>query len=49
MHYVYLLQRVDEPEQRYVGATSDLRSRLDEHNEGRSLHTSKHAPWRPIA
>lgn len=45
MHYVYLLRSVDSPSQRYIGVTSDLRSRLAEHNSGKSPHTSKYQPW----
>ena len=45
MHYVYLLQSASHPDQRYVGSTGDLRKRLDEHNAGRSPHTSKYLPW----
>ena len=48
MHYVYLLQSLSHPLQRYVGVTRDLRSRLDEHNAGRSAHTSKFVPWRIV-
>lgn len=45
MHYVYLIQSQARPEQRYVGFTSNLRSRLAEHNGGGSLHTAKFRPW----
>jgi putative endonuclease len=45
VHYVYLLQSVSHPDQRYVGLTGDLRSRLNTHNEGKVLHTSKFRPW----
>lgn len=48
MHYVYLLESLSTPAERYVGATSDLRRRLDEHNAGKSPHTSKFAPWRLV-
>ena len=48
MRYVYLLQSETVAGQRYVGATSDLRKRLAEHNAGRSPHTSKYAPWRLV-
>jgi predicted GIY-YIG superfamily endonuclease len=45
MHYVYLIKSVSQPNQRYIGITSDLKSRLKAHNEGRSPHTSKYRPW----
>jgi putative endonuclease len=44
MHYVYLLESESAVGQRYVGATSDLRKRLAEHNAGKSSHTSKFTP-----
>lgn len=49
MYYVYLLESVGAPGQRYVGLTSDLKARLAAHNAGRSSHTSKYRPWRLAA
>jgi putative endonuclease len=48
MRYVYLLQSISHPDQRYIGITSDLKQRLEYHNAGRSPHTSKHRPWRQV-
>ncbi len=48
MHYVYLIESLSRPDQRYVGTTHDLRERLKEHNAGRSTHTSKFLPWRIV-
>ena len=48
MYYVYLLESVSAPGQRYIGLTSDLRMRLAAHNAGRSSHTSKYRPWRLV-
>ncbi len=48
MKYVYLLQSVANPEERYVGLTSDLERRLKEHNSGGSSHTAKYSPWRIV-
>ncbi|MBI2191999.1 MAG: GIY-YIG nuclease family protein [Planctomycetes bacterium] len=45
MTYVYLLRSISAPTQRYVGKTDDLKRRLAEHNAGKSVHTSKYAPW----
>ncbi len=45
MHYVYLLQSIADPSQRYVGLTSDLKARLTTHNEGVAQHSSKFKPW----
>jgi putative endonuclease len=49
MHYVYLLQSVARPEQRYIGFTADLKNRFKAHNAGRSAHTAKYKPWDLIA
>ena len=46
--YVYLLQSIRQPDQRYVGLTDDLQKRLAVHNRGGSPHTSKYAPWRVV-
>ena len=48
MKYVYLLQSIDHPAQRYVGIINDLQKRLKKHNEGGSPHTSKYGPWRVV-
>jgi len=46
MKYVYLLQSVGHPRQRYIGLTSDVEARLEAHNAGQSTHTSKYRPWK---
>jgi predicted GIY-YIG superfamily endonuclease len=43
--YVYLLHSLSDRRQRYVGLTDDLKRRLEEHNNGKSPHTSKYQPW----
>jgi putative endonuclease len=45
MKYVYLLQSISHPDQRYVGLTSDPHKRLAAHNAGQSPHTAKFKPW----
>lgn len=45
MYYVYLIRSISEPNQIYIGATSDLKQRLADHNAGKSTHTSKYVPW----
>jgi predicted GIY-YIG superfamily endonuclease len=47
--YVYLLESVAFPGRRYVGLTIDLHNRLEDHNAGKSPHTSKYRPWRIVA
>ena len=48
MYYVYLIESIAVPGQRYVGLTADLKRRLQDHNAGKSLHTSKSKPWRLV-
>ena len=48
MFYVYLLQSEGNPDQRYIGLTTDLKRRFTEHNAGKSAHTSKFLPWRLV-
>ncbi len=48
MYYIYLIQSLSTRGERYVGMTSDLKQRLQEHNEGKSPHTSKFRPWKLI-
>lgn len=45
-HYVYILVAVHNPTHHYVGLTTDLRHRLEAHNDGRVPHTAVHRPWR---
>ena len=48
MKYVYLLQSLSVPEQRYIGITANLDERLRTHNAGGSPYTSKYRPWRVV-
>jgi predicted GIY-YIG superfamily endonuclease len=48
MKYVYLIQSISYPTQRYIGITNDLKARLQSHNDGQSPHTSKFKPWNLI-
>ncbi len=48
VRYVYLLQSIAHPDQRYIGITDNLRSRIEKHNSGGSPHTSKYRPWRLV-
>ena len=45
MFYVYILQSKNFPEHFYVGYTNDLQRRLQDHNNGCSIHTNKFRPW----
>nr|WP_283775460.1 GIY-YIG nuclease family protein [Desulfuromonas sp. CSMB_57] len=46
--YVYLMQSLSNPEQRYTGLTKDVEKRLVAHNAGQSIHTAKYRPWRLV-
>ena len=46
MNYVYVLQSEADAGRYYVGLTTDLKRRFDEHNSGKSIHTNKHRPWK---
>jgi putative endonuclease len=48
MYYAYILEGLSHPGQRYIGSTSDLKSRLHEHNADLSAHTAKFRPWRIV-
>ncbi len=45
MHYVYILKSL-KSNTLYYGYTTDLERRLKEHNEGKSLYTKGHMPWK---
>ncbi len=47
MFYVYILQS-KKNKRLYIGYTSDLRKRLEEHNKGESTYTKRYRPWRLI-
>lgn len=46
--YVYLL-RSDRTNKFYIGYTTDLKKRLQEHNSGKSYYTASKGPWILIA
>ena len=45
MWSVYIIRSLSNPEQRTIGLTNDLPTRLATHNSGGSPHTSKFRPW----
>lgn len=49
MYYVYLIISINSPKQTYIGFTEDLKTRLKDHNSGKSKHTAKFAPWELIS
>lgn len=46
--FVYLLNSTQDPEQYYVGSTSDPKRRLAAHDDGDSPHTARYKPWRVV-
>ena len=46
MYHVYLIESVSAQGERYLGMTTDLEERLQEHNGGKSSYTSKFRPWK---
>ena len=48
MRYVYVLQSQSQPNERYIGVSTDFRQRIKDHNSGKSPHTKKYQPWKPV-
>lgn len=48
MHYVYILRSEIDKSRYYYGSTSNMKVRLESHNNGRTKHTAKHKPWKII-
>ena len=47
MYYVYILQsKLDQS--RYIGVTTDLRRRLQEHNAGSAIYSNKKRPYQIV-
>ncbi|MGD0577073.1 MAG: GIY-YIG nuclease family protein [Candidatus Staskawiczbacteria bacterium] len=44
MFYVYIIKSKNY-NQHYTGITQDLRKRFQDHNQGKSPHTSKYRPY----
>lgn len=48
MWSVYIIRSINFPKQEYIGATTDLKRRVSDHNVGKSTHTNKFKPWKLI-
>ncbi|MEW6610764.1 MAG: GIY-YIG nuclease family protein [Patescibacteria group bacterium] len=46
-HYVYVLKSMTY-DQLYIGYTTDLRRRVQEHNRGETFSTKRYIPWKLI-
>jgi predicted GIY-YIG superfamily endonuclease len=49
MYYVYLIESLCTQHKHYVGITTDLKRRFQEHNQGKSSHTTQFGPWKLIS
>ena len=45
MHYVYLLKAIGRNDRIYIGQTSDLERRLEQHNNNLNSSTAHKGPW----
>lgn len=45
MHFVYFLRSLSNPAKTYIGETSNLVMRMQQHNSGQSDYTSRFMPW----
>ena len=45
MYYVYLLKSLNFPDKVYIGYTANPSKRIEEHNSGDVIYTSKYRPW----
>ncbi len=50
MHYIYIIRslRITNQLFLYIGYTTDIARRFEEHNAGRSFHTKKYMPWQLV-
>ena len=43
--FVYILHSLRKSDRYYVGYTTDLEQRFEDHNSGKSAHTKSWIPW----
>jgi putative endonuclease len=46
MYFTYILESISKPGKRYIGHTTDLERRIEEHNAGKCPHTTNLGPWK---
>ena len=49
MYCVYLIRSKINFEKTYIGFTTNIEQRLQEHNSGKSFHTADFRPWHLVA
>ena len=47
MYYTYIIQSLKD-KTFYIGSTSDLRNRLDQHNKGQAKYSSTKTPFKLV-
>ncbi|MFA4833931.1 MAG: GIY-YIG nuclease family protein [Patescibacteria group bacterium] len=47
MYWVYIIKS-KKNSSLYIGSTSNLKKRLEEHNESKSFSTKRYIPWVPV-
>ena len=47
-YFVYILRSISDPKKTYVGFTTRLDARLNEHNEESQIYSRRHAPWERV-
>lgn len=48
LYSVYILKSIKFTDEFYIGYTSNLKLRLEQHNTGQSFHTKKYMPWKLV-
>ena len=45
MYVVYILRSLNHPGRLYIGLTTDLKKRLESHNDETSTYSKRYSPW----
>ena len=48
MYYVYILEDIDNPNNHYIGYTSDLKRRFKEHNSKENQGYTRYKKWKLV-
>ena len=49
MFYIYLIRSIKFTDQTYIGFTTNVHERLNTHNNGGAIHTTKFKPWELVS
>ena len=47
-YFVYCIQSIADPEKYYVGLTTNIKRRLENHNAGETVCTKSSRPWKMV-